>query len=143
MELAQAGMESAHVESRSMELRPMELRPMEITQTHSQTSPSLATVLARIFTHTCKFASARFKVFSGFIVSAIVSISRAGIKRQRKALSVRETAALGERRFVSVIQFERQRFLIGSSPNSVTLLSQLPDDFAGGEAAGGKTGAKN
>jgi hypothetical protein len=42
-----------------------------------------------------------------------------------------------------VIQFERQRFLIGSSPNSVTLLSQLPDDSAGGEPAGEKTGGKN
>ncbi len=46
---------------------------------------------------------------------------------KRKALSVRETAALGDRRFVSVIQFESQRFLIGSSPTSVTLLAQLPD----------------
>jgi flagellar biogenesis protein FliO len=46
---------------------------------------------------------------------------------KRKALSVTATAALGDRRFVSVIQFEEQRFLIGSSPASVTLLSQLPD----------------
>ena len=136
---AQAGTESAHVKSRSVESRSMELRSMEITQAHNQTSPWLAAALARIFTHTTKLAAARFKVFSRFIVS----ISRAGIKRQRKALSVRETAALGERRFVSVIQFERQRFLIGSSPNSVTLLSQLPDDSAGGEPAGEKTGGKN
>jgi flagellar biogenesis protein FliO len=48
--------------------------------------------------------------------------------KKRKALSVRETASLGERRFVAVIQFERQRFLIGASPSSVTLLTQLPDD---------------
>jgi flagellar biogenesis protein FliO len=116
---------------------------MEITQTPSQTSPPLAAALARIFTHTCRLAAARLKVFSYFIVSAIVRISRAGIKRQRKALSVRETAALGDRRFVSVIQFERQRFLIGSSPNSVTLLSQLPDDFAGREPTEEKAGAKN
>jgi flagellar biogenesis protein FliO len=133
MELAQAGVE-IHVESRSTESRPM-----EITQTPSQTSPALAAVLARTFTHTSKLAAARFKVFSRFIVS----ISRAGIKRQRKSLSVRETAALGDRRSVSVIQFEHQRFLIGSSPNSVTLLSRLPDDFAGGESDEGKTGAKN
>jgi flagellar biogenesis protein FliO len=53
------------------------------------------------------------------------SLWRAG--RQHKALTVRETAALGDRRFVSVIQFEQQRFLIGSSPSSVTLLSVLPD----------------
>ena len=53
-----------------------------------------------------------------------------------KALSVRETAALGDRRFISVVQFGRQRFLVGSSPAAITLLSQLPDDAAS-EAAGG------
>lgn len=111
---------------------------MEITQTHNRTSPPLAAALTRIFTHTSKLAAARFKVFSGFIVS----ISRAGLKRQHNKLSIRETAALGDRRFVSVIQFEHQRFLIGSSPNSVTLLSQLPDDFAGGEPVEGKAGEK-
>ncbi len=47
--------------------------------------------------------------------------------QQTQGASVRETAALGNRRFVSVIQFESQRFLIGSSPTSVTLLAQLPD----------------
>jgi flagellar biogenesis protein FliO len=52
-------------------------------------------------------------------------VSRTGSKR--KLLSVRESAALGDRRFVAVVEFERQRFLIGSSPASVTLLAQLPD----------------
>jgi flagellar biogenesis protein FliO len=47
-----------------------------------------------------------------------------------KVLFVRESAALGDRRFISVIQFERSRFLIGSSPASVTLLAQLPDASA-------------
>lgn len=50
-----------------------------------------------------------------------------------KALFVRETAALGERRFVAVIQFERQRFLIGGSPASVTLLASLPDEPSRGD----------
>jgi len=52
-------------------------------------------------------------------------VSRA--RRRPKALAVVETSALGERRFVSVIQFERQRFLIGSSPSSITLLARLPN----------------
>lgn len=55
---------------------------------------------------------------------------------RRKALSVRESTALGDRRYVSVIQFERQRFLIGSSPTSVSLLAQLPDASAGTEETG-------
>jgi flagellar biogenesis protein FliO len=42
-------------------------------------------------------------------------------------LVVSETVALGDRRFVSVIKFEGQRFLIGSSASSVTLLARLPD----------------
>ncbi len=65
-------------------------------------------------------------------------IGRVGIRRRGKALAVRETAALGDRRFVSVIQFERQRFLIGSSPSSITLLAQLRDESAGGETSGEK-----
>jgi len=55
-------------------------------------------------------------------------ISRA--RGPRKALRVRESAALVDRRFISIIQFERQRFLIGSSPGSVTLLARLPDESA-------------
>ena len=45
----------------------------------------------------------------------------------RKSLSILETTALGDRRFVAVVQFEQRRFLIGSSPASVTLLTRLPD----------------
>src|SRR5271167_560900 len=67
------------------------------------------------------------------------AIGHTGIRRKPKTLSVRETAALGDRRFVSVIQFERQRFLIGSSPSSVTLLAQLPAESAGDGATGEKT----
>ncbi|MGO8985742.1 MAG: flagellar biosynthetic protein FliO [Terriglobales bacterium] len=55
-------------------------------------------------------------------------------KGKPKMLFVRETAALGDRRFVSVIQFESRRFLIGSSAASVTLLAQLPDDSPTGPA---------
>lgn len=45
----------------------------------------------------------------------------------RKLLSISETTAIGDRRFVTVVQFEQQRFLVGSSPSSVTLLTRLPD----------------
>jgi flagellar biogenesis protein FliO len=66
-------------------------------------------------------------------ISALLSARLDAIwhsQKKRKALSIRETASLGERRFVAVIQFERQRFLIGASPSSITLLTQLPDDEA-------------
>jgi|ERR1700722_8427397 flagellar biosynthesis protein FliO len=63
--------------------------------------------------------------------------SRRWAASKRRVLVVRESAALGDRRFVSVIQFECQRFLIGCSPSSVTLLAQLPDALPdGGDRAG-------
>jgi Flagellar biosynthesis protein, FliO len=68
------------------------------------------------------------KAVWGSVVSHAIS--------KRKTLCVRETAALGDRRFVSVIQFEHRRFLIGSSPGGVTLLASLPDEPVSGEAAG-------
>jgi len=46
-------------------------------------------------------------------------------QHKRRSLSVRETAGLGERRFVAVVQFEERRFLIGGGPASVTLLAEL------------------
>jgi len=49
---------------------------------------------------------------------------------KRRSLLIKETAGLGERRFVAVLQFERQRFLIGGSPGSVTLLAHLPEEKA-------------
>ena len=87
-----------------------------------------------------KLAAARLKCFWRSAIWTSL-IRRAGNKR--KTLSVCETAALGDRRFISVIQFERQRFLIGSSPSSVTLLSQLPDESASGEVTGQRSGEKN
>jgi flagellar biogenesis protein FliO len=42
-----------------------------------------------------------------------------------------------------VIQFEEQRFLIGSSPASVTLLSRLPDASPGSSEARGNAGENN
>jgi flagellar biogenesis protein FliO len=77
----------------------------------SRTNPLASTALARI---------------SAQISARLNTIWRS--QKKRKALSVRETASLGERRFVAVIQFEQQRFLIGGSPSSVNLLAQLPDD---------------
>jgi flagellar biogenesis protein FliO len=93
--------------------------PLEITRRFSRpNSPDFFTL-----------AAARLKVLCSMTWKSVVGRARG----QSKMLSVRETAALGDRRFVSVIQFERQRFLIGSSPSSVTLLAQLPDRPSIGE----------
>jgi hypothetical protein len=89
------------------------------------------------------FASASGWASAGTLAARIQAlwrsvIRRGGIMRPHKALAVRETVALGDRRFVSVIQFERQRFLIGCGSSSVTLLAQLPDELCGGESNGEK-----
>jgi hypothetical protein len=47
--------------------------------------------------------------------------------RRAKSLVVSESATLGDRRIVAVVQFERQRFLIGCGPATVTLLARLSD----------------
>jgi hypothetical protein len=129
----------------------MERAGMEIVGT--RTPPH--SPLSRAVAHTSDFAVVdrlkdRLKVFwrSGAWRSAVwkTAIWKTWVKRarsKRKTLAVRETAALGDRRFVSVIQFERQRFLVGSSPSSVTLLAQLPDESASGEGSEKGSGERN
>ena len=50
-----------------------------------------------------------------------------GFVKQRKIrrLRVCETLSLGERRFLAVIEFDRQEFLVGGSGSSLTLLARL------------------
>ena len=131
----------------------MELGEMEITQTQIRTGTpanstlagALAQTFAGIFARTSTLAAARLRgLWRSVIWRSLLCgtwVRRAGSKR--KTLSIRETAALGDRRFVSVIQFERQRFLIGSSPSSVTLLAQLPDESANGDVTGGAAGEES
>lgn len=49
-------------------------------------------------------------------------------RRSPKALRLRESLALGERRFVAVLEFEQTRFLIGGTASSLVLLSRLEDE---------------
>jgi flagellar biogenesis protein FliO len=53
-------------------------------------------------------------------------------QKKVRSLEVQETAGLGERRFVAVLRFERQRFLIGGSAGSITLLAELPEEERSG-----------
>jgi flagellar biogenesis protein FliO len=43
-------------------------------------------------------------------------------------LHVAESVSLGEKRFVAVVQFESQRFLIGGTGTSLRLLAELKSD---------------
>jgi flagellar biogenesis protein FliO len=50
-------------------------------------------------------------------------------RRERvRRLRVNESVSLGEKRFVAVIQFEQQRFLVGGTGTSLSLLAELDSD---------------
>ncbi len=50
---------------------------------------------------------------------------RAVRTRKPRRLRVCETLSLGERRFLAVIEFDRQEFLVGGTGTSLELLAQL------------------
>src|SRR5579859_2263386 len=51
-------------------------------------------------------------------------------RRQPKRLRLCESLALGDRRFVAVVEFEQSRFLIGGTQGSLVLLAPLLDTGA-------------
>lgn len=53
------------------------------------------------------------------------TLQRVTVKQARKNLKVCENVSLGEKRFVAVIQVDEERFLIGGSSSSVSLLTRL------------------
>jgi flagellar biogenesis protein FliO len=53
--------------------------------------------------------------------------------RTPRQLRLCETLALGDRRFLAVVQFEQQKFLVGGAGNSIALLTRL--GIHDGEAA--------
>ena len=49
--------------------------------------------------------------------------------RPEKLLRLTETLSLGERRFLAVVEFEQQKFLIGGTASSMSLLAELHAEF--------------
>lgn len=47
--------------------------------------------------------------------------------RVPKRLRLCESLTLGERRFVAVVEFDKERFLVGATASSMVLLSRLED----------------
>jgi len=54
-------------------------------------------------------------------------VRRLAKPRRLRRLRVCETLSLGERRFLAVIEFDHQEFLVGGSGNSFSLLARLRD----------------
>ena len=53
--------------------------------------------------------------------------TRSQVARRPRRLQLCATVALGEKRFVSIIECDGQQFLIGGGAGTVSLLAQLPD----------------
>ena len=62
----------------------------------------------------------------GGVIKNLWQWARSAVKaRKDRRLRVCETLSLGERRFLAVIEFDRQEFLVGGSGSSLTLLARL------------------
>jgi len=56
----------------------------------------------------------------------LAALARPWRSHPARQLRLCETLALGERRFIAVVQFERQKFLIAGTGSSVAMLTALP-----------------
>lgn len=53
------------------------------------------------------------------------SLARLRVSEPQKRLAARHTIGFGDKRFVAVVEFEGERFLIGGAANSISLLARL------------------
>lgn len=80
----------------------------------------------------------------GRMFAALATHVHRGLERRRSARRLRlsETLSLGEKRFLAVVQFQQQEFLVGGTGNSIALLARLdssrvtPDSQDGMREAG-------
>jgi len=56
----------------------------------------------------------------------LTSLRRSFGSSPSRQLRLRETLTLGERRFIAVVEFEGQKFLIAGTGSSVAMLTALP-----------------
>ena len=58
--------------------------------------------------------------------SRLLKLQQRAASRQRgRKLRLRETLPLGEKRFLAVVQFEQEQFLVGGTGQSISLLARL------------------
>jgi flagellar biogenesis protein FliO len=68
-------------------------------------------------------------VFSG--LSSFLLRWMRGQHRRPRQLRLCETLALGEKKFLAVVEFKHQRFLVGGTSATLSLLAELPGSDAG------------
>ncbi len=74
------------------------------------------------------------------ILRWLTNIRRAWRQHPSRQLCLRETLMLGDRRFISVVEFEQQRFLIAGTSGSVVMLAALPGEISAREDLHAKAG---
>ena len=74
------------------------------------------------------------------ILHWLTALGRSWRSHPARQLRLRETLALGERRFIAVVEFERQQFLIAGTGSSVALLTALPSQGNAKENLGSAAG---
>lgn len=82
--------------------------------------------------------SAVSSMFTGLVAGARKNLNR---RRSARRLRLSETLSLGEKRFLAVVQFQQQEFLVGGTGNSIALLAKLngpeaPDSLNNAQQAG-------
>jgi hypothetical protein len=109
-------------------IRPIHIDPFAIDPLATESAESRTRVLLRqpCWSGFSTFAAGQIRFFLHAVWRPFIG----RVRSQRKKLTVCDTTSLGDRRFVSILQVERQRFLIGYSPSTVTLLARLPDEAA-------------
>jgi flagellar biogenesis protein FliO len=69
-----------------------------------------------------------------------IALGRSWGAHPSRQLRLHETLALGERRFIAVVEFGRQKFLIAGTSSSVAMLAVLPSEANTKENLGLETG---
>lgn len=66
---------------------------------------------------------------TGSKFAAFVSrcFSMATVRRRERRLHVCETLSLGEKRFIAVVEYDRQKFLLAGTPQNISLLHRLDE----------------
>ena len=69
---------------------------------------------------------------AGSMFTVLATRLRQSLDRRRsvRRLRLSETLSLGEKRFLAVVQFQQQEFLVGGTGNSIALLAKLNEPAA-------------
>jgi flagellar biogenesis protein FliO len=72
-------------------------------------------------------SSESFWSTAGSVFTALATHVRKSFDRRRsvRRLRLSETLSLGEKRFLAVVQFQQQEFLVGGTGTSIALLAKL------------------